>query len=565
MPGMVRKLGFVALLWAMTLPACAADKPGVITGLVRDSSGIPQMGAVVDVLARSAALRVFTDAKGRFTVSDLAPGTYQVRASAPAFLPALRENVSLGPGAHLIINLTLNTLFEAAQFLPSRPRVSDDNDDWKWILRSAANRPILRVLEDGTPVVVSEPDPAGDRRLKGEIVFLAGSEGEGFGATPPMGAAFRLEQSIFSSGTLSVGGNLGYGNGPAGVVRAAYSHRFDSGAHPEFALTLRRFGSPGNVVPGGALEALAFSATDSTTIADIIELDYGGEIQAVQFGERISAFRPFGSVTVRVRPGTMLQYRYATSEPDMRAAKGFDTAPADLSESGPRMSLVDSRPVLERARHHELSVSQRLGHNNVQVAVYADQVRNAALVGVGDVSPDSTDLLPDLYSGTFSYHGGTLSTTGVRVVYSRRLAQDLTATADYAFGGVLDLERPVTDWAEVRDAIRNVRRHAVTAKLAGRVPGWKTRWIASYKWTSGDTLTPVDLFNASPGQADPYLNVFLRQPLPAVPFLPGRMEALVDLRNLLAQGYVPVVSQDGQTLYLVQSARSVRGGLAFTF
>jgi hypothetical protein len=44
------------------------------------------------------------------------------------------------------------------------------------------------------------------------------------------------------------------------------------------------------------------------------------------------------------------------------------------------------------------------------------------------------------------------------------------------------------------------------------------------------------------------------------------MEVLVDLRNLLAQGYVPVLGRDGRTLYLVQSAaRSVRGGVAFSF
>jgi hypothetical protein len=39
----------------------------------------------------------------------------------------------------------------------------------------------------------------------------------------------------------------------------------------------------------------------------------------------------------------------------------------------------------------------------------------------------------------------------------------------------------------------------------------------------------------------------------------------VDIRNLLAQGYVPVLGQDGHTVYLVQSARAIRGGLAFTF
>ena len=43
------------------------------------------------------------------------------------------------------------------------------------------------------------------------------------------------------------------------------------------------------------------------------------------------------------------------------------------------------------------------------------------------------------------------------------------------------------------------------------------------------------------------------------------MEVLADVRNLLAQGYVPVIAQDGHTLCLVQSARAVRGGLAFVF
>jgi len=38
-----------------------------------------------------------------------------------------------------------------------------------------------------------------------------------------------------------------------------------------------------------------------------------------------------------------------------------------------------------------------------------------------------------------------------------------------------------------------------------------------------------------------------------------------DVRNLLAQGYVPVMGQDGRTIFLVQSARSVRGGVSFTF
>ena len=113
--------------------------------------------------------------------------------------------------------------------------------------------------------------------------------------------------------------------------------------------------------------------------------------------------------------------------------------------------------------------------------------------------------------------------------------------------------------------ITTQRRHAVAAKLRGTLPRSHTSWIASYRWVNGPALTPVDMFNASPGQSDPYLNLFIRQPIPSMGFLPGHMEAIIDLRNLLAQGYVPVLGQDGQTVYLVQSARAIRGGVTFTF
>jgi hypothetical protein len=110
-----------------------------------------------------------------------------------------------------------------------------------------------------------------------------------------------------------------------------------------------------------------------------------------------------------------------------------------------------------------------------------------------------------------------------------------------------------------------VNRQAVAAKLSGKVPRTKTQWTASYKWTNGQALTPVDQFDASAGEAEPYLDVFIRQPIPQGHFIPAQMEALVDIRNLMAQGYVPIVGQDGQTIYLVQSARSIRGGVAFSF
>jgi hypothetical protein len=269
---------------------------------------------------------------------------------------------------------------------------------------------------------------------------------------------------------------------------------------------------------------------------------------------------------MHLSPNFVLQYRYATSEPDTRSPKGFGSAAADVSESGPRMALAAGAPNVERAIHQEVSASRRLGKTSVQVAGYMDNVRNAVLTGAGDPSAYSDDVLPDAYSGTFSYaYGGNLNTTGLRVVVERELVEGMTATVDYSMGGAVTAESLPGLWQNLAQSLATDRQHSVAGKLQGYLPVSGTRWIASYKWTSGNAISAVDAFNASPGQTDPYLCIFIRQPLPNASFIPGKMDALLDLRNMLAQGYLPVMGPDGRNVYLVQSARSLRAGLAFTF
>ena len=376
-----------------------------------------------------------------------------------------------------------------------------------------------------------------------------------------MNTGFSVEKSIFSSGTVAFQGNVGYGSGsPNAVLRTSYSHKLANGSKPEMAFTMRRLAAPGIDSHTTALQALALSGSDDFTLGDVLELRFGSELQTIQFMGRVTAFRPFGSADLHLSPNTVLEYRYATSEPDNRAEKGFESAPADLSESGPHVSLAGFSSSLERAHHHEISLSRRVGNTNLQLAMYSDRVADPALTGVGEASADTGEVLPDLYSETFTYRGRELDAHGMRVVTS-----DVTATFDYGYGGVLDLNKEGVTLQEARRDSMVRDRHTMAAKFSGTLPRSKTRWIASYRWISGQALTPVDMFNASAGQSDPYLNIFLRQPIPGTGFLPCHMDAVVDVRNLLAQGYVPVLGQDGRTVYLVQSARSVRGGVAFTF
>jgi len=562
---MVQKLGLTLGLLALALgvgvQAQTAENRAAVSGYVRNTAGLPQMGAAVEVLGSAVnRLKVFTDERGFYSAGDLKPGVYSIKVSAASFLPALREKVDLRASASAVVNVTLNTLFEAIQWGPVRAP-SENNDDWKWVLRTSANRPILRALPDGSEVVASE---GSDHDLKGTLSFMGGAGGDGFGSASDMSTGFSVEKSVFSSGTLAVDGNVGYGSGsPIAVLRATYEHRMPNGSSPKIGFTARRLPAPMIKGQGEALQALALTAADDFVLGDTLELHFGSELQTIQFLGRVAAARPFGWVDFHFSPDTVFEYRYASSEPDSRDEKGFDSAPADLSESGPRVSLAHFRPELEHAHHQEVSISHREGKTNFQLAGYLDRVVNPALNGVGDASGEN--ILPDIYSDTFTYRGKNLNAAGMRVVLQRKLRDDLTATLDYSYGGVLDLGRADTRLSEVAEnsVIRN--RHALAGKLSGTIPKYKTKWTASYRHVSGQALTSVDMFNASPGQSDPYLSFFVRQPIPGTHFLPGHMDAIIDVRNLLAQGYVPVLGQDGRTLYLVDSSRSVRGGVAFTF
>ena len=587
---MLRKLGLLIVVISVAAvtarPAWCANSsgaiPGAISGYVRDGSGVPQMGAAVEILgSASHALKVFTDDRGFYSVATLLPGIYSVKVSAPSFLPSLREKIGVRAGAKLMVNITLTTLFEAIQLVPLRSPV--DDDDWKWTLRSVSNRPILRVLEDGTTVVAQTGESNADHDLKGSVTFLAGSPGQGYGSPSDMTAGFAVERSLLSSGTLRLNGNLGYGTGgqriPAAVLRTTYTNRFNGVFEPSIAITALRLNSPDlTSMPGASLQALSVKSSDRLVLGDKLEMKLGSELQTIQFMGRVNAFKPFAAADFHITPNTLLEYQYASSVPNMgvegrlnndRLGDDLDSTSSDLSETAPRMSVTGYAPAVERAHHQEVSISQRIGKNNMQVAFYSDSIVDPVLTGVGAMAPgemmaESGEVLPDVYSGTFSYQGNDFATRGMRIVLQRKLLSDLTATLDYAYGGQLELSRPDIQLQDARQWIRAERRQAVAAKFSGTVPKSKTRWIASYRYAGGRALTPVDEFNTSAGQADPYLNLCLRQPIPAS-FMAGHMEVLMDLRNLLAQGYVPVMGRDGHTLYLVQSARSVRGGVAFSF
>jgi hypothetical protein len=84
----------VALIAAGSVPVAGAA-PGSVSGVVRDSSGVPQIGAEVQLLRPDLTViaSVYTNTSGRFVILTVHPGRYALKAMGNSFLPSLREDV----------------------------------------------------------------------------------------------------------------------------------------------------------------------------------------------------------------------------------------------------------------------------------------------------------------------------------------------------------------------------------------------------------------------------------------------------------------------------------------
>src|SRR3569833_2709703 len=233
---MIRRLHLVSLVTMIVIasaPVYGASN-GTVSGVVRDSAGVPQMGAAVELLKSDLTVvaAVYTNSKGSYTFLNVLPGHYAVKAMGTSFLPSLRENVRVRSNA--VVNLTLNTLYEVMQWLPAEPKAANANkDDWEWTLRSAANRPLLRWLEDGPLVVVSDR-PGAKPQLKARLMATGqdgtfGESGERFTASvedTPSESRELLARVDFAPNSNEGmesrrGGRRGRGGAGAGGARAA--------------------------------------------------------------------------------------------------------------------------------------------------------------------------------------------------------------------------------------------------------------------------------------------------------------------------------------------------------
>jgi hypothetical protein len=308
-------------------------------------------------------------------------------------------------------------------------------------------------------------------------------------------------------------------------------------------------------------------------------------LDTVSFLSRVNYLSPYLIASSDLGGWGALEAGYSSGLPPierlgMRRGEQATPALGDLSRTVsalgllPRVSLRSGAAQIQRSSNFELAYRRSLGDYQLATGYFRESALNTAFTFAGDLSGGahlhalSNDLLPDFNSTSYVFNAGRLRRSGFSVSGSRRFAEWLSATLVLGRGGVLrtDQHRLLTNSAEeIRASIRQAVQNSVTAQIDGQAPRVGTRYALSYQWTDYRSLTPGHWYLTSVPSALPGLNLSIRQPVPALPLLPGRFEISAEMRNLLAQGYLPLMAPDGRRLLLLHTPRMVRGGVSFFF
>lgn len=575
--GPLRILGALVLaagcasMTASTVVAQIRLVSGKLTGVVRDTTGIPQMGASVEVIPESVggkdSLQFLTNTQGIFRGDKIPTGLYTVRVTLAGFLPTLQQHVGISPNLTTVVRVQLESLFASLEQLRQRPApAASESDDWKWVLRSATGmRPVLQWDEGDLKTVLATSADAGRTRPRMILELTDGARRPGsvsnIAAAP--GTAFAYEQRVGGTGSLMIAGQMSYEEGAAGGVATVWMPTGTLGAGPHTAVVLReaRLGPDGLTFRGVRVEQGGTVALGQRTI-----LHYGGEYILVGLGTSASSVRPRLKVESRLNDewrGAMIFASQPAEPNSFDSGDGEESelyAAIDALDSFPALMWRNGHPVLQGGWHEELSAERKLGtRGKIQIAAFHDDNHHAAVFGRGRGLPVA-DFFPDAFSDGFAYDGGGGSSWGGRFALRERFLNSLELTAVYSFGGAL--APGVTAEEPLRDSLRMRTRHSVGANVSAKMPRLGTRVLAGYKWIDGPTVSRVDSYGESLYQMDPFLHVAVRQQLPK--FAPGRWEAIADCENLLAQGYVSVNTRDGQVV-LVPAFRTFRGGVSVQF
>ena len=302
--------------------------------------------------------------------------------------------------------------------------------------------------------------------------------------------------------------------------------------------------SPLSPVPDQNMRRLSMynlDLQDELKLSEVMSVLYGAELQMTDPSSRASRFRPRWGLRFRPSAGSRYSFLRTKSLPQMQRtlelSEGDDLELASpfQHDFGNRLNLG-----LNRVTHTEAETEQSLGAAQFSAAVYTDEVASNYLSWNTDAERFS-------------------ESRGARFTYRQPLGA-VEGVIGYTYGTGLQSDQSLSEFAA-----HNF--HSVAGRIRARLPLTHTQVAATYRWISGDSITIIDPYQTVFESNAPGLSLAFVQAIPYFgKFIPGKMEAQLDVRNLLGRS-TPELYQSAslRRVEFLQPARSLRGGIKLKF
>ena len=486
---------------------------GMIRGRVQDSVGFPLVGALVAVQSADVAFRerwVFTDHVGAFSIPDLVAGKYFLKVTRSNFLPSATRDIDLDIGADLALTVNLQTALDIVRRGIRRVSL----EDMKWVLRSApSTRPILRLTQDDG--AIAEENGAAARSERSGYFQLYSTSHETSGpSSDTVGSQFAFNVPLAGDSQVTFTGQYTEAADQPRGIGATYEFSSADRHQSSLAINLRQGALINGEVEGSEAREISIEYGERLQWSEHLLLDYSAVVGRADGMDEHSYLRPEFGVTWVPRVRTMFRASLSRQSPEdamdpIRGLAYFDRA-------------VYLPPDLERYSHMEVGATHTLSENvQVSAVAFRDELGTQA-------------LLVDANDGRRAimiFDASNAPTTGVRLAADRSF-RDFEAGLAYTYANAVGFDEDVVSPDDLRQQARNKSFHLVTARIKTKIDLTQTAVTAVYRWSSGFSLGPVDPYQRFAEYNDPTLSLTIAQDLPSLKILPGKLQAIVDARNL---------------------------------
>lgn len=590
----------------------ASATSGSISGVVVDDHGKPLSGVVVSALGVSSGFAV-SDRIGQYTLRQLAPGPYLLRAHLHGFLPARNAMVSVRPSARTISSFTMRK-----EGLATEPRVlaagmgggtevivaedekPRDESETSWRLRHLKRS----ILKDATTYVVQTSSAPHDNwfitdsfeflgravgssaRAAGSLVWNLPLQGQvnllTTGAFDNPFQLLQLERTrsvayfavgapVGLHGDWTVKAALNQGDLSSWILAGDYARREPATHRYQFGMSygVHRY-EGGNLaamaaVPAAARNVGAVYASDEWKISKRFTLGYGGNYAHYAYLGQPAYLSPRVSATVNISD-TMRLRTVAARQVTAPGAEEF-LPPTHTQILPPQRTfapLTRDGFVPEDLQHYEAAIDHLINDVTVGLRVFHQRVEDQLVTVFGLRTPETEAAQLGHY---FLASGGDVALHGWGLSVSREVSDYFRGTIDYSFA--------VAQWTSngrAGDRARLVRRlpsalrtgdeniHDVTTSLETVVPQTATRVFFVVKMNSA--YIRDDGTEDQPG-LDGRFDMQVTQGLPFLNLFKADWEMLVGVRNLFRDSLTETSVYD--ELLVARPPKRLVGGITVKF